>query len=365
MSGRWEWGGSSGSVVLALCAVAVLVLVVRLLGFEEVLQDGSVVFPPADPQYHLRRAFYSFVNFPDVLLFDVYINHPGGAAISWPPLYDLAIAGVALILARDVHGFELVAAWVPPVLAASTAVPLWLAGRAMGTERVGLAAGVVFAFLPVSFYYSALGVTDHHVAVGVIGAWLLYLCLALVDPAAGHRRMAWLGTGLAVAQVAMLLTWHGSLLYLGLVQPILWVAAIHSGSRRLPAAQAAAAAAAAVVTVLVLAVSPEPLGGRYSSIALSRLHVGAMTAAAVVSLALVAASRSARSGVGMRAVWAAAGVALSVGVLLLVPGAYAGLLPAFGFVTLSDGAGLATNEQRALFDIFGRASSEDPTLAWG
>ena len=49
-------------------------LMVRSLGFEFVFVEGEVVFPPADAQYHLRRALYTYENFPAVLLFDPYIN---------------------------------------------------------------------------------------------------------------------------------------------------------------------------------------------------------------------------------------------------------------------------------------------------
>ena len=63
-----------------LCAAA-LVLILRAVGVEYVFVDGEVVFPPADPQYHLRRGVQVFERFPEILLFDTYINHPGGAPI--------------------------------------------------------------------------------------------------------------------------------------------------------------------------------------------------------------------------------------------------------------------------------------------
>ena len=57
-----------------------------------------VTFPPADAQYHLRRALYTFTQFPGVLLFDPYINFPGGAPVPWPPLFDFLLGGAARLL---------------------------------------------------------------------------------------------------------------------------------------------------------------------------------------------------------------------------------------------------------------------------
>ena len=57
----------AGLIVLATGAIFI-----RALGFEYVFVGDEVVFPPADPQYHLRRAFFTMAQFPDVLLFDPY-----------------------------------------------------------------------------------------------------------------------------------------------------------------------------------------------------------------------------------------------------------------------------------------------------
>jgi dolichyl-diphosphooligosaccharide--protein glycosyltransferase len=91
-----------------------LALGIRSLGFEFVFVGDEVVFPPADAQYHLRRAFYTFVNFPAVLLFDPYINYPGGASVPWAPLFDFVLGSVARLLADTPRGFEQVAAWTGP-----------------------------------------------------------------------------------------------------------------------------------------------------------------------------------------------------------------------------------------------------------
>ena len=85
----------SAAIGLSLLAISGLAFYLRALGFEWVFVGYEVVFPPADAQYHLRRAFFSFVNFPTVLLFDHYINFPDGAAVPWPPLFDFVVGGGA------------------------------------------------------------------------------------------------------------------------------------------------------------------------------------------------------------------------------------------------------------------------------
>ena len=61
--------------------VFLFALGVRALGFEHVFTDEGVVFAPADATYHMRRAFYTFMNFPAPLLRDTYLNFPGGVNV--------------------------------------------------------------------------------------------------------------------------------------------------------------------------------------------------------------------------------------------------------------------------------------------
>ena len=129
-----------GARMLGLLAVGWLVLLVRALGFEAVFQDGEVVFPPADAQYHLRRALYSYVNFPSILLWDPYLNYPAGASVPWPPLFDLLIASAGRLFAQDLYQFEVIAAWMPPLLASSVVIPLYLAGCCLGSRGIGFGA---------------------------------------------------------------------------------------------------------------------------------------------------------------------------------------------------------------------------------
>ncbi|MCH2187306.1 glycosyltransferase family 39 protein, partial [Myxococcota bacterium] len=224
--------------VAGLIGLATGALLIRALGFEYVFVGEEVVFPPADPQYHLRRAFFTMTQFPDVLLFDPYINFPGGAPVPWPPLFDWLLGAAGWLAGGTTSDLERAAAWAAPVCAAMVVWPLYFAGRLLSSRRVGLLAGLFFALLPISVVYTRVGNADHHAAVTLVGAWLLYCLLALVDPAASRARMIGLAGLLALLSAIMLLTWHGSLLYLAPAEGLLLLAAILSGRSRLLAAQA-------------------------------------------------------------------------------------------------------------------------------
>ncbi|MEE3328968.1 MAG: STT3 domain-containing protein [Myxococcota bacterium] len=352
--------------VLALLALIALILAVRALGFEFVWMDGETIFPPADAQYHVRRALYTFENFPAALLFDPYVNFPGGAPIPWPPLFDFVVGGVAFFWADDVSGFERVAALSAPVCAALAAIPIYLAGRRLGSPTVGLAAVFFFAWLPLAVSYTRLGNADHHAAVSMIGAWLLYAGMALSETDAPFRRLAAFAGLLFLARTALLLTWHGSLLYIGLADGLILLAGVLSGRRALLGLQMASLLGSLVIVIALVGVSPEPLGGPYSSIALSWLDALALLAVAWVAL-IVLGAEALWPGLGAKerlAAAASAGLVYGLGVLLL-PGPREGLALALGFLTLSDGVGQVTAEQTPLFSMGGRDALRSATLSWG
>jgi len=344
--------GAALGGALAVFTAMLLALLVRALGFEYVFVAEEIVFPPADPQYHLRRALYTMTRFPDVLLFDPYINFPGGASVPWPPLFDWTLGGLGRLAGGTPADLERVAAWAAPGCAAIAVWPIYLTGARIASRRTGAIAALLFALLPISVVYTRVGNADHHAAVGMIGAWLLYALLSLVDPEATRRRMIGLAVLLFAVRTAMLLTWHGSLLYLAPAEGLLLLAGVVTGRRALLAAQAGSALASLVVIALVLSLSPAPLGGPYSSIALSRLHGLAVAAVVVTSGGILLASRlGVAETAGRRLVWSAgAGIAFVL-TLVVVPDTRDGLTFAYQFLSLGDEVGGITGEQTPLFAV--------------
>ena len=63
-----------------LACVVLLAFALRAFAFPLVFTaDGEVIFAIGDAYYHARRALFSFENFPSILIFDRFINHPDGA----------------------------------------------------------------------------------------------------------------------------------------------------------------------------------------------------------------------------------------------------------------------------------------------
>lgn len=351
-----------------LLGIALLSFALRLLGFDRVLmEDGEVVLQVGDALYHARRALYSFVNFPSILEWDPYLNYPRGSTTGWPPLFDLSSAAVARLFGDDPDTLEKVLAWTPPVLGSCATLLVYRVARRVASRRVGLGAAALNALVPASVYVSAIGNADHHAAVALLAGLLLMSLLAVVDPSATERRMWLCGLGLTLARTAMLLTWNGSLLYLGLTEGLLLATAAFTGRRSLYAVEAGSAAATALLAAPVIAAAPTPAGGALSSAELSWLHVASLGAAAAVAalLWLLEGLRPAPGALSrcLRLVGVSAGVATG---LALVPAVREALAPAFAFVMVADRVAPFIQENRPLFGIFGRNTAGPPErwFAW-
>ena len=93
---------SSTLLPVALVLLSALALGLRALHYAQVFPgDGSVDLMIADSAYHARRALFSFVNFPSVLVFDSYMAFPDGARVPMPPLYDWSLAAVARLFGDE------------------------------------------------------------------------------------------------------------------------------------------------------------------------------------------------------------------------------------------------------------------------
>lgn len=118
--------------------------------------------------------------------------------------------------------------------------------------------------------------------------------------------------------------------------------------------------------VPVLLVSPTPLLGDYSSIALSWLHVLALGAVAFVSGgAWWAEGRWPAATPLRRLAWMAGLGGLYLLAALAMPGPREGLVPAYQFLSMTDDVGAITGEQSPLFELFGRRPGRPAVLSWG
>ena len=191
-------------------AAFILALLSRMAPARNALVDGDILFYGYDSFYHMRRILYTADHFPHTLWFDSYLNYPLGLELTWPPLFDQLIAGIAL--AAGAGNLEMVAALVPPILGAATVLVLYLLARELFGRRVALLSAFMLAIAPVHVARSCFGYTDHHVLeVLLISGSILSMVFAL----SGRERRLWFAVLAGVLTAALAYTWIGASIYLG------------------------------------------------------------------------------------------------------------------------------------------------------
>lgn len=300
--------------------VFLVALAVRSITFLNVVTPFGVQFPfIGDLYYHMRRIWYTTVDFPNTISFDPYVSFPNGAEIVWPPLFDWSIAALARLLVgpESQSAVERVVIWVPPLVGAATAVlAAAIAVRSSRSAKLasGWWAGLLFAVLPMSFTYSQLGQLDHHGAVALATTAMLAIGMATV--ARWRTRLLAAGAALGASMGAVLLLWPGALLHVGVVQAALglwWLAAADRGSAvgRGLCLAVCHAVAAAVVAPFALGRTWEQYGA-WSPLVLSDFQP--------VYFGLVAAGSAAAAGLFARTP-AGASPGRRVGTVVLLGGA--------------------------------------------
>src|SRR5687767_14078115 len=84
---------TGGAAAAVAAAAALAALLIRTLPYRAHLQSGSgLAIKDPDACYHLRRVDLIGQVFPRLPVFDPTTNHPDGAYLIWPPLYDLLLA---------------------------------------------------------------------------------------------------------------------------------------------------------------------------------------------------------------------------------------------------------------------------------
>ncbi|WP_128905680.1 oligosaccharyl transferase, archaeosortase A system-associated [Halorubrum amylolyticum] len=138
----------------------------RLRSYGNFVDDGEVYFRGNDPWYHLRETTYLLENWPSTLPFDSWTGFPvGRQAGQFGTLWDHIMA-VGVWIARPVMGStEEVLLVMAPIAGSLVAVPTYLIARRFVDRFAAVAAVVVLALLPGSFFtYSLVGFPDHSAA---------------------------------------------------------------------------------------------------------------------------------------------------------------------------------------------------------
>jgi asparagine N-glycosylation enzyme membrane subunit Stt3 len=349
--------------VLLACIGGLLLRVTALASVFP--SDGSIILGVDDSYFHARRALYIFENFPAILEFDRYLAYPRGAAQPSPPLHDWLIAGTARLFGNDLRTFELVAAWIAPVLGALLPLSAFWIARSVASARVGLLASWLAAVIPAGIVLTSLGNCDHHATVALLVS--LWVGASLRELRLSGLRLLVYGLVQATLIAALVFTWSGSLLYLAIGEGarLATVVLYRARQERFFAMAGSELLASAVVCAWLLS-SAAPLGGDFTSQTLSWLHPVVLVSLALLTTALGVLERLRpvdRATMRLaRSLLIGAGVALPS---LLVPEIRDALATGIGFVGKSDLWSANNPEQQPLFQRLPGNLGVDPTIRFG
>ncbi len=322
--------------LVVLAGILLVGLALRLLPLAYSLSGGHVVFSEFDPYYHLRRITYAVAHFPYLNSFDSYVNYPYGYGISWPPLFDLAAAGLSLIIglgspSRSI--IEMVSASLPVILGLVSILLLYYIVKDALGRHAGLLAALFMAILPASIFRTAFAYADHH-ALEVAVSLAMYLCftraLALAReekpslPQIPKKPLAYaLLAGVCMA--GMVFSWEGAPIFIGIIVLYALAQYAYDALRRedteyLSMTGAIASLAAAVLVTPFVLLSPAGQSLTISAVYISWFHVIYLLAIALFFIAMGGLSRL---YTGMKAPWfstvltAVAGAAVVAGAVKL------------------------------------------------
>jgi len=177
---------------ILLIFILVLAFYIRaILPYNSVFIGDIVRFGGNDPWYHMRLVENTIHNFPHRLTYDPYTYFPFGAHLHFGPLFDQAIAFLALLIgfgSPSQHTIEVVGAYFPAVLGTLVVIPVYVIAREIFDKRVGVLSALLVAIMPGQFLSrSLLGFTDHHVAETLFSTLTIMFFLLAVKRASEHE----------------------------------------------------------------------------------------------------------------------------------------------------------------------------------
>lgn len=145
-------------LLLGLLVVGTFLLRV-VPGWDHVIVNGQVWFREVDAWYHMRLIDNMMVNFPIPLKWDMLVLFPDGMNVGYFPLLSWVVT-----IFGQVFNYELVGAFIPPILGALILIPIYFICKLLWKAWVGLIACLLVMILPTElFHRSLLGFTDHHI----------------------------------------------------------------------------------------------------------------------------------------------------------------------------------------------------------
>ena len=157
----------------------------RTQGYESLIVAGQPEFFGIDPWYQFRTTMYTVRNWPATPPYEVWSGYPTGALKGqFGTLFDQLVAAIAIIISggnptpTDV---KFVLFFIPPVLGALTALPVYYIARIVTENRktAVLAVGFLALFAGPFYTRTLVGFGEHNavepLAMGVAVAAMLWM----------------------------------------------------------------------------------------------------------------------------------------------------------------------------------------------
>ena len=171
--GKGTFFGISYLTYIILFAIFLFSFYIRgITPIDTVFRNGVVGFAMDDSVFQMRLVENTIHFFPHRIFFDAFTLYPFGQSLHWGPLFDQAIAFLALVAGLVLNGgmpsqstIDTVGAFLPAVIGALVVFPVYFIGKGLLDNKAGLLGAFLIAILPGQFLSrSVLGFTDHHVA---------------------------------------------------------------------------------------------------------------------------------------------------------------------------------------------------------
>jgi dolichyl-diphosphooligosaccharide--protein glycosyltransferase len=332
-------------------------LLLRLGTWPQVFVGGRIWLDGPDSYYHLRRAWLTLQNWPHAPQTDMLIGVPNGGPISWPPVFDLLLATAALPWrSAPAATLEQAGAFLPPLLGMLEILLLYLLVRRLfGPIAAGWAA-LVAAILPGVSRYSLLGALDHDPLVESMALVALFgLAAAMSRAKVRWADVMWVGLGIT----ALILTWAGSVLHLGLLCCVVGIAELSALWSRRESTLAATLGAGSLVAVLATlpfiaqSVWTERMTATF--IGVSWLHTTVLLGVAAGGLAIATWTRPTRLRLALLC-------AVAVSLLVLVGSAWPAFRAGVTFFSRGEPFLQGVMESRPLLSLFGTFDLRAPII---
>lgn len=219
-------------ILLIMIVIVGVAMWLRItLPYGQVFTGNWVKMTGIDAYYYMRLVDNIVKHFPQLTQFDPYMQFPGGAFTgSSPDFFAYFMAGIIWILGAgrpDQQTVDLIAVYIPPILAMLAIIVVYFIGMALGSKWIGVMAAGLLAIMPGEFLNrSLLGYTDHHIAEILFSTVMMMFVFLFIRSAGGwsFNEMKVAGSG-EVAKLVIyavlagifmglyLLTWAGALLF--------------------------------------------------------------------------------------------------------------------------------------------------------